>query len=315
MKNVYLIYALALLIFLIIACNKDAPNPYKDVQQIPIDSLNIYKPDPKSFEGLHANIFRPTCANSGCHDGTFEPDFRTISSSYNTLVYQKIIKNDPQNSYTYRVKPGSSAESVLYNRLTQDIDGQSGIMPLVIEPSSDWPMKKDENIANIKAWIDNGAKDIFGNVPSLSNKVPQMQGVLGKTDIWLDRKDSGQGSLKVKDTESHLDLYFAFSDDNTPSNQLTNARIKFSKNPDDFVNATSIPLTILTQALTNTGYYGNQVSYFHTIGINPKDYAKLGETIYFRVYVTDASGVETEIPTNDGVYYIKNYFSFNIVLG
>ena len=300
---------------IMISCEKDPPNPYNDIVPPVDDSLSLYKPDPKSFEGLHAYIFKPTCANSGCHDGTFEPDFRTISSSYNTLVYQPVIKNDSQNSYQYRVKPGNLNESVLYNRLTVDIDGQSGIMPLVTEPNSDWGAKKSEYIANIKAWIENGAKDIFGNSPSLSNKVPQMQGVLGKTTIYVDRNDSGQGSLRVKESDDNLELFFAFSDDKTPSDQLTNARIKFSKNPDDFKNAPSLNLQLLGSPLIYTGYYGSQVDYYHKITLNPKDYAKLGETIYFRVYVTDDSGSETEIPTNDGVYYIKNYFSFNIILG
>jgi hypothetical protein len=279
------------------------------------DTLSLYKPDPQSFEGLHAYIFKPTCANSGCHDGTFEPDFRTISSTYNTLVYQPIVKNDPSNSYQYRVKPGSIAQSVLYNRLTQDIDGQSGIMPLVTEPSSDWNAKKEIHIANIKQWIENGAKDIFGNSPSIANKVPQMQGVIGKTDTWVDRNDSGQGALRVKETATNLEVYFSFQDDKTPSNQLTNAKIKFSKNPNDFLNSIPQDLKVLTNPLIYDGYYGGQVEYYHYVTINPKDYAKLGETIYFRVYVTDGSGVETEIPTNEGVYYIKNYFAFNIILG
>jgi len=310
-----IIYFSLMIVILVTGCEKDPANPYKDIKPPGIDTTALYKPDPKSFEGLHAYIFKPTCANSGCHDGTFEPDFRTISSSYNTLVYQPIIKNDPQNAYQYRVKPGSINESVLYNRLTEDIDGQSGIMPLVLEPSSDWPSKKLEYIANIKAWIENGAKDIFGNSPSLSNIVPQMQGVLGKTSIWVDRNDSGQGALRVKDTDNSLEFYFAFSDDKTPSNQLSNAKIKFSKNPDDFKNASSFPLQLLGTPMVNIGYYGNQVDYYHKFTINPKDYAKLGETVYFRVYVTDGDGVETEIPTNDGAYYIKNYFSFNIILG
>ena len=296
-------------------CEKEAPNPYKDFQPNNQDTVALYKPDPKSFAGLHAYIFKPTCANSGCHDGTFEPDFRTISSTYNTLVYHPIIKNDPQNSFTYRVKPGSSAESVLYKRLTADIDGQSGIMPLVVDPGSDWNSKKDEYIANIKAWVDGGAKDIFGNLPSLTNKVPQMQGVLGKTGTWLDRADSGQGALRVKETETSLDLYFAFSDDKTPSDQLTNARIKFSKSQDDFANATSFPLEVLSTPVDFTGYYGNNVHYYHKYSLNPQNYAKTGETIFFRVYVTDSDGIETEIPTNDGVYYIKNYFSFKIIIG
>lgn len=308
-------FLLVLLMVLLTACEKDPPNPFKDFKPDIPDSTALYKPDPKSFAGLHAYIFKPTCANSGCHDGTFEPDFRTISSAYNTIVYHPVIKNDSQNSFQYRVEPGNSAKSVLFHRLTKDIDGQSGIMPLVVDPGSDWNSKKEEYIANIKAWIDNGARDIFGNLPGLANKVPQMQGVLGKTADWLDRNDSGQGALRVKETETSLVLYFAFSDDKTTPDKLSNAKIKFSKNPDDFNNATAFPLEFTATPLTYTGYYGNPVEYYHKFSLNPADYAKTGETVYFRVYVTDSDGVETEIPTNEGAYYIKNYFSFKIIIG
>ena len=150
-----------LILFFVDACTKEPDNPYNNIPPPPSDSISLYKPDPKSIEGLHAYIFKPTCANSGCHDGTFEPDYRTILSTYNTLVYRPVIKNDPTNSYQYRVVPGDINKSILYNRLTKDIDGQSGIMPLVIDPGSDWETKKTEYINNIKDWIENGAKDIF----------------------------------------------------------------------------------------------------------------------------------------------------------
>ena len=78
----------------------------------------------------------PHCANSGCHDGSFEPDFRTIESSYNTLVYQPVIKNNPDGNYQFRVKAGNIDESVLYARLLSNSDGSatfdpnSQVMPL-----------------------------------------------------------------------------------------------------------------------------------------------------------------------------------------
>jgi len=302
------------ILFIIQACTKEPANPYDNVPPQPTDSVTLFKPDPKSFEGLHAYIFKPTCANSGCHDGTFEPDYRTILSTYNTLVYHPIVKNDPSNSYQYRVVPGDLSKSILYNRLTKDIDGQSGIMPLVVDPNSDWEAKKAEYINNIKEWIENGAKDIFGNTPSLNNNAPQIQGVIGKTAGYLDRNDSGQGALKVLESETQLDIYFAFSDDKTLPQQLTNAKIRFSKNPDDFATAIDHPLQLLGTPVNYKGYYGPNVDYYHKITINPKDYAILKETVYFRVYVTDSSGKETEIPTKEGAYYIKNYFSFNIVM-
>ncbi|MBK7268515.1 MAG: hypothetical protein IPI07_03030, partial [Flavobacteriales bacterium] len=35
---------------------------------------------------------------SGCHDGTFEPEFRTIASAYNSLVYHPVIANDARRA-------------------------------------------------------------------------------------------------------------------------------------------------------------------------------------------------------------------------
>lgn len=311
-RNILYILSLGFIIFQ--ACTKDPVNPYDSVKPPPDDSTSLYMPDPKSFEGLHAYIFKPTCANSGCHDGTFEPDFRNILSAYNTLVYRPIIKNDPFNTYQYRVLPGNPDKSVIFCRLTKDIDGQSGLMPLSVDPGSDWNTKKDEYISNIKEWISNGAKDIFGNTPTLNNIAPQIQGVLGKTSEYLDRNDSGQGAIRVLETETSMDIYFAFSDDKTPVQQFTNTKIKFSKSPNDFAGATDLPLQLLGTPLHYKGYYGSDVDYYYKVTIDPKDYGVLKDYIYFRVYVTDGSGVETEIPTKEGAYYIKNYFSFNIVM-
>ena len=141
------------------ACTQEADNPFEPTREEeqtenPDGTLN-----PVSLAGLHRNIFRKTCANSGCHDGTFEPDFRTISSTYNTLVYHPIIKNDPQEAFEFRVVPGNVNQSLLIARLTYDIDGNSGMMPLITEPDSDWPEKREEYIDNIKTWISNGAKE------------------------------------------------------------------------------------------------------------------------------------------------------------
>jgi hypothetical protein len=50
----------------------------------------------RSLERLQ-NAVR-TCANSGCHDGTFEPDFRTLEGSYNTLLFirqSRTIRQEP----------------------------------------------------------------------------------------------------------------------------------------------------------------------------------------------------------------------------
>lgn len=163
------------------ACKKNnrPENPFDDPKNNP--PVNTGPTDPLSlanFAGLHRQIFKPTCSNSGCHDGTFEPDFRTIESAYNTMVYQPVIKNNPAGNFLYRVLPGNAINSVLHERVVVDIDGISGIMPLSVDPQSDWPAKKTEYIAAIVAWINGGALDMFGNPPVNGPANPRLQGLM-----------------------------------------------------------------------------------------------------------------------------------------
>src|SRR5690606_21384986 len=94
------------------------------------DTLN-----PTSFAGLHKKIFSTKCAMPLCHDGTFEPDFRTIESAYNTLVYHPVVKNNVNNDFTYRVVPHDPDNSWLMERLITDDPGL-GRMPIYAEPLS-----------------------------------------------------------------------------------------------------------------------------------------------------------------------------------
>jgi len=132
-------------------------NPYEN-EPGATDSTNTAQLEYTGLVGLQDQLFRPTCANSGCHDGTFEPDFRTLGSTYNTLVNHPVIKNDAVGTFSFRVVPGSVSESQLINRLTVDIDGNSGIMPLSLEPDSDYPENKDLYLDWVRRWINEGAK-------------------------------------------------------------------------------------------------------------------------------------------------------------
>ncbi len=147
------------LLFLLMACEDEADNnPYDDLEY-PSEEIETVELDKQSLEGLHQDIFLPTCANSGCHDGNFEPDFRTIQSTYNTMVGHVALKGDPSGDITMRVVAGDADESMLIYRLTENLPNSSGIMPLSVEPDSDWNAKQSEHIDNIKAWINAGAKN------------------------------------------------------------------------------------------------------------------------------------------------------------
>src|SRR5688572_4080833 len=85
--------------------------------------------DSSSFLGIHTFILSKKCAVPACHGGSFEPDYRTIESSYNTLVYHPVVKNNATNDFTYRVVPFDTGASWLHERITTT-DPVLGRMPL-----------------------------------------------------------------------------------------------------------------------------------------------------------------------------------------
>lgn len=293
------------------ACKKEDKyeNPFDDPSLQPPDTTDsLGNIEPGSFAYLHYKIFKPTCANSGCHDGTFEPNFTTIESSYNTLVYHPIIKNDPNGTYTYRVLPGNPNASVLMNRLTTDIDGISGIMPLSIDQDSDWLDKKDEYIENIRTWIQEGAKDMFGNPANAGNKVPQFAGVVAFANGGGNPLPRNSDDISIPLGVNSVDLWFSFTDDSTASSALTYNKIKFSESVYD--NDTDPEYDLLVASpITEEGYFSQSVQYTHKITFDPSVYPA-DKLIFFRVYVKDPQHDVTEIPQDGSLSHIISYFSF-----
>lgn len=293
----------------------DAPNnPYDNVDYgnnpdlIPIDTA--------SYLGLHKLIFTPKCGVPACHDGAFEPDFRTIEGSYNQLVYHAVVKNNPTNDFTYRVIPNNTADSWLYERITTG-DPILGKMPLY-DVLENWQIKA------VETWINNGAKDIFGNTPSLPNYEPSTGGVLAylnnTSGTRLDTaRDNFISPMKLPQN-SNVELWFLLYDsDNTgtfiPGALLTHNKLKISEHPYNFTAATELNLTKLPAAtpewlpipFATTG----TAPYYHKITINTANYTP-GKTYYMRQYVKDASGVLTELPENGSQFYLFTYFAFII---
>ena len=148
------------------ACTPDPPdNPYDDLPPvIPTEGIAVPPLPEDNFAWLHQQVFAPTCANSGCHDGTFEPDFRTVGSSWNTLVNHPVIANDAGMTFSRRVVPGNVDASFLYERLTVNIPNTSGMMPLEVDEDSDYDERRPEYLDAIAAWIEAGAPDPNGQV-------------------------------------------------------------------------------------------------------------------------------------------------------
>ena len=136
------------LLALLVACSPGAPQATEWADEPSFDAL---------FTRVHQEVLRPNCALATCHDGHFEPDFRTVTSAYYTTVLHPPVKNSKDGRFVYRVVPGSPEESLLIERVTNCcfIDGNDR-MPLLGEAL------KPHEIDLLREWIAAGAPDWSG---------------------------------------------------------------------------------------------------------------------------------------------------------
>lgn len=267
-----------------------------------------------SFIGLHNNIFSTTCANSGCHDGNFPPDFRTIEASYNTLLYQPIVKNNPEGTYQYRVIPGDAENSILYRRLIEDIDGKSGIMPLVADPAeTDWNEKKQQYINDIKSWINNGAPDIFGNTPNGIDARPGFNGVVAYNTSTGEKlpRVTVQGNMVIPFGIDSVDFYFSFSDKETSPNDFTVNELRMFNSNTDFENSQFESFNLAKGFdLKDLGFKEDSVIFTHKASLDVSVLPNLTQ-FFFQCKVKDARSDTTSIPSSTSASYVFDYFSFS----
>lgn len=287
------------------SCEKDPSDPDN-----PYDNIN-YNPNPNpdptlnpsSIQGLHKNIFSVKCANPACHDGSFEPDYRTVQSTYSTLVYQPVIKNNSTFDYKYRVVPFDTGASWLHERLLTE-DTVLGRMPLYAQPLSEIEMQ------HITDWIMDGAKDIFGNVsvlPPVPNQQPTLVGYSPTVDgASLDstREDNIFYNPFVVGSSETLGLLFLVDDDSTAIEDLSNVHIKISSSLDDF--SASPPIVAFDIFVPTFGT-------IWAVSMNTAQFT-VGGTYYFRFYANDNDHPDDmEYPNEDTENYFKTYYSFKVV--
>lgn len=280
-------------------CKEDDPplNPYDNVDYGDTTS-QPYIPDPNSIVGIYENILRVKCANPGCHDGHFEPDFRSIQSAWSTLAYHKIVKNTADSAYTYRVIPGDTAGSILWRRITRG-DAQLQQMPA----TGDYLTANERQ--NILNWIMGGAKDMFGNLPILPNNEPQILGFIAYNQSFsqqLDRTENRLDSIpynpfKVPDNTT-FNFVVLVEDDSTAAANLQVNQLKLSLQMDNFSSATTLNAFFL-------GGFNVWVASVNTTAYTP------GDTVFMRYYVNDGDhAFNTEFPRDDHAFPYKTYASF-----
>lgn len=312
MRNLLILFTAAVLL-IIPGCEKTTgdpvDNPYSKIKPPNNNNNNDTIPDPASIQGLHRNLFSPTCANSGCHDGTFEPDFRTVQSTFASLVNQKPIKNDQAGTFNARVVPGDADGSILIYRMTVDLGGNSGIMPLVIDPGSDYPAKKDEHLANIRKWINDGAKDFNGNPPQSVDFPPTILGVqalVNNTPLGRGGKYEPLYSVPAQNFE----LWFSLTDDKVAQGNLSNTKINWSTDPTkyDALNEKSL---IKATVKTMPGLHSPSVEYGWYYPFDASAVQK-DDVIWFRITMSDGTNTGYQLPNDNSMFFLKKYFAVKI---
>ncbi len=304
-KNIIFLF---LLLPFLNACEKQAipPNPFDDTiaTQDKVE-FELTESEPHSLAGLYLSVFKPTCANVGCHDGTFEPDFRTLKSTYNTLLMQKPIKNDG-NQYTYRVHPYQVENSVLIARIEGQVDPP---MPIQIEPDSDWEGNKIKYIENIKRWILEGAPDIMGN-PYQPKDPIFLEGFAaqynGKT---LARSNSYQ-SIVLPDSVNTLDLLFSLSRSGKFDENIDSLFLLFGDVDKEIGYNKIQPIHFLQSPIYSLGLYGETVPFHYKYSLDLNNIEPSDSLYFIKIVYEKPNENLLFIPANNALYNIKKYMSF-----
>lgn len=306
------------IILIVSGCKKEAAeNPYDAIEPIQVDNPSIDELPVGNFAWLQGKIFQPTCANSGCHDGTFEPDFRTISSSYNSLVNHPVISNDDLLSFTKRVDPGSISSSLLNERLTTVIPNSSGIMPLAVDEGSDWNELSDSYIAQIQAWIDAGAPDMFGNIPTegSSDLPPTVTGLVafpsGNTTNPYTRNPEGTGTPPIQVEAGLIDIWVSVYDEITPIQDIQINELRVATSLSGLEQST-VTLFEASESLTAQDFVGNQVPFLRKATINLSS-ASSGDVYFLRTSFSDGVNNTVDTPNEGSTPFLIAIFALEVL--
>jgi hypothetical protein len=307
--------SILLLLFLaitVITC-KDKENPVPDN---PFESLNVPPVIPEdsvnasSFLGIHKNILAVKCANPSCHDGSFEPDYRSVESSYNTLVYHPVIKQlDP---WYFRVIPFDTAKSwlwqrIIHERIVSNGDTSGGRMPLYKDALSQTELNA------ISTWILNGARNTQGQIPTYPNQEPKVV-AYGAFDPTFtveyskdyNRVDSLAYNPFIVASSDQIQILAIVADDSTAISAMQNCTLKFSLKRDDFSSASSLTCSYFEIPTPNQTFKTWRAT------VNASNFPS-DTTVYMRFYLNDGDHPnDTEFPLNESVFYYKTYWAFYI---
>jgi hypothetical protein len=298
------LFITGILTLILMNCTEDdlPLNPYDGVDYgdttLVIDTLS-----PTSFVRLHKEVLSPSCNVLGCHDGSFEPDFRTVQSSYNTLVYHSILKNNLDEDFTYRVVPGDTALSVLHERLTNCcFVNTNDRMP---QDNIGDPLPQDE-LNLIENWILSGAKDITGAIPSEPDNLPNVEYYVVTNSTYDSTYSENRiGGLFYQPflmpNNEIVNFIIFVSDDKTDAADLLVNKLEISEYQNNFNGAIEVIAT------TYVAQYKVWVAFFNTSVLQS------GKQYYMRYTVNDGENPSnTTYPNSQTSFIYKSIWSFTV---
>ncbi|HUM47350.1 MAG TPA: hypothetical protein PLD84_10495 [Chitinophagales bacterium] len=300
-------------VLLFSSCEKNITTQAPELPFNPFDTITYNQsivptvpPDSSSFAGIHQYILSVKCAVNGCHDGTFEPEYRTVQSAYNTLVLAPVLKNTEDSSFTYRVVPYDTTNSWLWYRLNTN-DATLGRMPLY---DTLYPAQREK----ISQWIMNGAPDLFGNSPSIPNYQPTLYGIVAYLpDQNNYRVDTLRGGITTNPfmvtQHTNVKIWIGIYDDITLPFQFTYNKVKFSTDPFNWDDALEVPLQ--SQLIPHMEQlFAMDLPFYLYCTVNTSAF-ELNDIVYIRTYVEDEDhSSPTQIPEDGSQIYIQTYCSF-----
>lgn len=260
-------------------------------------SVNGTNAGPDNIAGLHRDIFAPKCAIPSCHGGTFEPDFRTAESTYQTLVYQPVTKNTIDEKFRYRVIPFDTAKSWLFHRVTVE-DTLIPRMPIYMDGLS------ADEIKHIKNWIMAGAPDADGHLPAAVNIPPEVQGyaAYNSSNQRIDEARTSWSDPFPAPQNAIVNFWVFVDDPESQTQNLALNRMKFSLYPNDFSNAVT----------ANATWMNGPVCWGWVVAVNTSVFPA-GATVYMRYEVKDpVTKTIIEMPNNNSYSWYKTNFSFTL---
>jgi hypothetical protein len=208
--------------------------------------------------------------------------------------------------------PGNAGISMLLHRIKEFIPGSQGKMPLSVDPGSDWNAKKDQYIQDITDWINNGAKDQFGNSPESIDFSPQLGGLIVFADgSPTPLSHTGYNPVTVPAGTSTIKIMVAYLDDKTAVKSFGETKINFTLNPYQYDSTWQV-MGVETNSFTDKGISGDNIEYWHSITLNVADIGVSGDVLWVRTETTDNVNLPLFIPSPSTPFNFKKYFAIRL---